>query len=156
MGAPPGSIEKAKTMSGFAYLKYENEYGVPKIEDAVDARDAGEVMDFDHSAVDFDQLQRFTLGNRSLEEEVLNLFRTQSVLYIERLRTAADDLAWLEAAHTLKGSAAGIGAHRVREAALECEILTGEERTANGEAALKRLQARLNEANLLIATFLND
>jgi len=142
-------------MSGFAYLKFENEYGVPEIECASDAENADEIKDFDHSAVDFDQLQRFTLGNRSLEEEVLTLFRTQSVLYIERLRGASDDLAWLEAAHTLKGSAAGIGAHRVREAALECERLTGEDRASNGEAALLRLQDRLKEADLLIAAFLN-
>ena len=154
-------------MSGFAYLSYQDEFGVPNIEGATEAdrpiqgrdrqvRDVDEIKDFDHSAVDFDQLQRFTMGNRSLEEEVLNLFRTQSVLYVERLRAAADDLAWLEAAHTLKGSAAGIGAHKVREAALECENLTGGDRTAKGEAALVKLQDSLNEANLLISTFLND
>jgi len=142
-------------MSGFAYLKYENEYGVPEIESAQDADRADEVGKFDHSAVDFDQLQRFTLGNRSLEAEVLTLFRTQSVLYVERLRDARDDLAWLEAAHTLKGSAAGIGAHRVREAAQECERLTGEDRAEHGEAALGKLQDRLDEADLLIAAFLN-
>jgi len=143
-------------MSSFAYLKYEKEYGVPQIESASDADSAQEIKEFDHSAVDFDQLQRFTLGNRSLEKEVLTLFRTQSVLYIERLRSACDDLAWLEAAHTLKGSAAGIGAHGVRQAAMECERLTGEERARNGEAALRHLQDRLDEADMLIAAFLND
>jgi len=137
-------------MTGFAYLAYEDEISVPVI------ADANTVNEYDHSAVDFDHLRRFTLGNRSLEQEVLNLFRTQSELYMERLEKAADDVAWLEAAHTLKGSAAGIGAHKVREAAGQCERLTGDDRQSGGAAGLKRLRSTLDEANFLIASFLND
>lgn len=141
-------------MSGFEYLRFETERRVPEVEEAQIASD--EIVDFDHSAVDFDHLQRFTMGNRNLEEEVLNLFRTQSVIYMQRLQDAADDKGWREAAHTLKGSAAGIGAHKVREAATLCEQLCGTDRHEKGPKSIARLQKTLDEANLLIAKFLND
>lgn len=141
-------------MAGFEYLAYEAEQRVPEVDGTGGA--APEILDFDHSAVDFDHLQRFTMGNRSLEQEVLTLFRTQSKIYMKRLRDADSDRGWREAAHTLKGSAAGIGAHRVREAAAACEQLAGEARRAEGADKLRRLDSALSEADLLIAKFLND
>lgn len=145
-----GVVPEGWDMSGFAYLAYEDEHGVPEIE-SVD-----EIQDFDHSAIDFDHLQRFTLGNRSLEEEVLNLFRTQTVIYMDRLGSAENDTEWHSAAHTIKGSALGIGATRVGEAAGRCEKLHGPDRATSGENAVKQLQKRLEEANFLIAKYLND
>jgi HPt (histidine-containing phosphotransfer) domain-containing protein len=63
--------------------------------------------------VDRQYLARFTLGNAALEREVLSLFAEQAPLYLQQLQTAKTSKAWREAAHTLKGSAAAVGARRV-------------------------------------------
>ncbi len=67
--------------------------------------------------VDLVHLSRYTLGERALEREVLELFCTQSVVYLERLRQAQSDQDWKDAAHSLKGSATAIGAWRAADAA---------------------------------------
>ena len=70
----------------------------------------------DDRPIDLVHLARTTMGDRSLEREVLQLFDRQSTLLIARMRSAATgNVATL--AHTLKGSARGIGAWRVARAA---------------------------------------
>ena len=49
--------------------------------------------------VDLVHLSRYTLGERALEREVLQLFCTQSTIYLERLREAKSDKDWTDAAH---------------------------------------------------------
>ncbi|HEY0441127.1 MAG TPA: Hpt domain-containing protein [Xanthobacteraceae bacterium] len=66
--------------------------------------------------IDLVHLARMTLGDRGLEREVLQLFARQSVQLVERMRTAPPDAVAM-LAHTLKGSARGIGACRVAAAA---------------------------------------
>ena len=110
----------------------------------------------DDLPIDFDHLQRFTLGNRCLEREVLTLFRTQARTCIDRMRQADDDKAWHEAAHTLKGSAAGIGAWAVQEAAREAERLAGPERLSGAEAAIAGLESAVGQTDVFIAQFLNE
>ena len=63
--------------------------------------------------VDLAYLARFTLGNVTLEREVLALFAAQMPLYLEALRGARGRKAWREAAHSIKGSACAIGAWRL-------------------------------------------
>ncbi|WP_020177941.1 Hpt domain-containing protein [Methylopila sp. M107] len=72
-------------------------------------------------AIDVGHLTRQTMGDRSLEREVLELFRRQSRILMFRLEalTAPKDRAGV--AHTLKGSARGVGASRVAFAAEELE-----------------------------------
>jgi len=66
--------------------------------------------------LDEDHLQRMTLGDRGLEREVLEIFIRQAALMLRRISGAKPALA-AAAAHTLKGSARGIGAWRVAQAA---------------------------------------
>lgn len=106
--------------------------------------------------IDFDHLQRFTMGNRSLEAEVLSLFRSQSHSCIERLKTASDDRDWHEAAHTLKGAAAGIGAWAVHEASRTVEQMQGNVRVSDGYTALDTLEAAISDTDAMIAQFLNE
>lgn len=96
--------------------------------------------------VDLVHLSRFTMGNRDLEREVLSLFCKQSVLFIDRMRQAGDDQAWREATHTMKGSARGIGAWAVGDAAEAAEQLTGEGRDQFGASAIARLDVAFKEA----------
>ena len=71
-------------------------------------------------AVDFAHLARMTLGEKGLEREVLDLFEQQADMLLARM--AADEPRMVGAfAHTLAGSATGIGAWRVAEAATALE-----------------------------------
>lgn len=70
-------------------------------------------------AIDLDHLERMTLGDAALEREVLALFVTQAEALIGRLAGWPDDAARL--AHTLTGSARGVGAFTVAEAAERLE-----------------------------------
>ena len=73
----------------------------------------------DGPAIDTDHLSRMTLGERDLEREVLGLFARQSADLLARLERLPREGAAL--AHTLKGSARGIGAFAVAQAADELE-----------------------------------
>ena len=67
-------------------------------------------------AIDTEHLARMTLGERSLEREVLELFGRQADMLLPRIRRGDPALA-AASAHTLKGSAVGIGAFGVARAA---------------------------------------
>src|SRR5690349_8857859 len=75
----------------------------------------------DDRAIDLVHLARTTLGDRALEREVLQLFDRQSSILIARMRGAAPAVV-AALAHTLKGSARGIGAWRVAHAAETLEL----------------------------------
>ena len=69
-------------------------------------------------AVDFAHLERYTGGDMALMEEVLGLFREQAQIWMRLLDPAAEDDAWRDGAHSLKGSALAIGAFALAD---ECE-----------------------------------
>lgn len=104
----------------------------------------------DERPIDLVHLARTTMGDRSLEREVLQLFDRQSTLLIARMRAASPGgIAYL--AHTMKGSARGIGAWRVARAAEALELAGGADDTAR---ALDQLAAASDEACALIAELL--
>ena len=94
---------------------------------------------------------RTTLGDRSLEREVLQLFDRQAGLLLARMQSR-DAAAMAALAHTLKGSAASIGATDVMLAAAAVEHAGAGER----EAALDRLAAAIDEACAAIAGLLRE
>jgi HPt (histidine-containing phosphotransfer) domain-containing protein len=108
--------------------------------------------------LDRGHLARMTLGNRSLEQEVLELFDRQAELLVIRMRkggTLGDSAAVSALAHALKGSAAGIGAAEVASAAERTE------RAANGSAeecsaAIDRLAEAVDKARALIGELLRQ
>lgn len=69
-------------------------------------------------------LSRMTFGDRGLEREVLQLFDRQAELLMQRIHASAP-AAIVTLAHTLKGSAVGIGASRVARAAANTELAAG-------------------------------
>ena len=102
--------------------------------------------------IDLGHLHRMTLGERSLEREVLQLFCRQTEIMIARMRTAKPAVA-AASAHTLIGSARGIGAWRVAAAAELVErAATSETRKLRG--ALAALIATIDEAKVTIADLL--
>lgn len=104
--------------------------------------------------VDLTHLARYTLGERALEREVLELFCTQSVLYLEQLKAALSDKAWKEAAHSLKGSARAVGAWRAAQAAERAEALQGDGLIQFRAAQISEIEASLREAEAYITALL--
>ena len=108
------------------------------------------------NSIDQVHLERMTLGDRGLEREVLAIFARQTAMTLERIVGAGPARA-AAAAHRLKGSARGIGAWRVAEAA---ERLEQAATTAADEAtmlsALADLEAASFEARLAIGLRLGE
>ncbi|MBA4038019.1 MAG: histidine kinase [Bradyrhizobium sp.] len=77
----------------------------------------------DDGPIDFEHLQRMTLGDAGLEQEVLAMFSAQAARLVSTLAAMPSDAAAL--AHTLKGSARAIGAFAVAEAASRLEAVIG-------------------------------
>ena len=75
----------------------------------------------DDGPLDIAHLKRMTLGDASLEREVLAMFSAQAASLVSALSGLPSDASAL--AHTLKGSARAIGAFAVAEAASDLEAL---------------------------------
>jgi HPt (histidine-containing phosphotransfer) domain-containing protein len=100
--------------------------------------------------IDDDHLGRMTLGDRSLEREVLEIFARQAALTLDRIAGASPQKA-AAAAHTLKGSARGIGAWRVAQAAERLEkAASGGAEEAIIQEAIAELEAASFEARVAI------
>ena len=106
----------------------------------------GEAAPIDHA-----YLARFTLGNTTLEHEVLELFADHAPTYLLRLMAATTDRAWHEAAHTLKGSARAVGARQVGALAEEAERIKGFSDPEARAASIDALSAALGDARQYIA-----
>ena len=102
------------------------------------------------AVIDLVHLARMTLGEKSLEAEVLGLFDRQARLLLARMRNASPAAAGAFA-HTLRGSALGIGAWRVAEAAAAVERQAGEPATPDLGDALARLADAIDAARAVIA-----
>jgi HPt (histidine-containing phosphotransfer) domain-containing protein len=112
--------------------------------------------DGQHAVIDEDHLGRMTLGDRRLEREVLEIFVRQTVIMLERIGGAEPALA-AAAAHTLTGSARGIGAWRVARAAEQLErVANGKSGAAVLDEAVEELKSATVEASAAIATRLGD
>lgn len=103
------------------------------------------------AVIDLGHLARMTFGDRSLEREVLQLFDRQAELLLARMRSGAPP-AIGALAHTLRGSASGIGADNVAQAAQAVEQAGNAERLA----AMDALDAAIVEARAAIAKLLHD
>jgi len=102
--------------------------------------------------IDLEHLQRMTLGDAGIEQEVLTMFSAQSARLVQTLMTQPSDAGAL--AHTLKGSARAIGAFAVADAAerLEGAIRAG----SNPSAALAGLAEAVVEARGVIEGLLRS
>ncbi|NKB53306.1 MAG: hypothetical protein GKR97_13965 [Rhizobiaceae bacterium] len=100
--------------------------------------------------VDLVHLSRQSLGDRSLENEILRLFHSQSQLYLERLECAKTAQERKFAAHTVVGSARGLGAWKV---AKEAELV---EQASTRGCDVSALRAAVDEANDYIEALLSD
>ncbi len=107
------------------------------------------------SVLDDDHLGRMTLGDRDLEREVLEIFARQTTLSLNRL-VGAEPARAAAVAHTLKGSARGVGAWRVARAAERLEQAAAGKVDAAIEAAIAQLDAASIEVRKAIGARLGD
>jgi HPt (histidine-containing phosphotransfer) domain-containing protein len=106
------------------------------------------------TVIDETHLERMTLGDRRLEREVLELFVRQTTIMLGRI-VGADPALAAAAAHTLKGSARGIGAWRVARAAELVENAASEGSAAAMEEAVTELKSASLEASAAIGARLS-
>ena len=104
--------------------------------------------------IDREHLARMTLGDDSLEREVLALFDRQADMLLARMSKSAPAVAGA-AAHTLKGSARGIGAWRVASAAEAVELAVARP-AAEFKATLGAIKIAVDEAKAAIADMLRS
>ena len=104
--------------------------------------------------VDLVYLSKQTFGSKELETEVLGLFLSHSVQCLMRLKNAVDDKEWLEAAHSIKGSAKAIGAWAISETAETYERKAAEGALENKEAACSDLENLIGETNSYISNLI--
>jgi len=92
--------------------------------------------------LDRSHFDHMTAGDRALQIEVLGLFRQQVEAWRARLTTGEE---WQEAAHTLKGSARGIGLNALAAACEAAESAPEAERLAALADVHRALGAALSE-----------
>jgi HPt (histidine-containing phosphotransfer) domain-containing protein len=83
-------------------------------------------------------LNEYSMHNQELAAEIMDLFLIQLPRMLEALETAAGQTEWNFATHTLKGSAAAIGALRLQKLAAELEAMSFQ---VDDNLRLLRLQA---------------
>jgi HPt (histidine-containing phosphotransfer) domain-containing protein len=109
--------------------------------------------------LDVEHLGHMTLGDCQLEREVLEIFVRQSAttldLVLDRL-ARRDPAAAAAAAHAMIGSARGIGAWRVAQAAEQLERAANARNEQELDGALAALKAASLEANAAIGAHLAD
>jgi len=103
--------------------------------------------------IDLEHLARVTMDDRDIEREVLRLFDLQAGSLLDRLKQAdLPDITTL--AHTLKGSALGIGANRVAAAARGLERAAAGADDRSVRQAMRDLREAVEEARLTISDLL--
>lgn len=95
--------------------------------------------------IDLVHLARQTLGDRSLEQEILSLYLKQAQSLLQRIAESACVRERGDFAHTLKGSSRAVGAWQVATAAEAVEIVPPEQ-DAEFSRAIAALRTCVNAA----------
>jgi HPt (histidine-containing phosphotransfer) domain-containing protein len=103
-------------------------------------------------AVDFAHLETYAAGDAVVIEEVLALFREQAAMWIRLLDPASE--GWRDAAHTLKGSALGVGAFALADACAAAETASAD--AIERAAKLERVRDALDAALADIAAYVHE
>lgn len=88
---------------------------------------------FDHAF-----LSEYSMQDQKLASEILELFLVQLPAMVKALEAADSETAWSFATHTLKGSAATLGALRLHDLAVELDAMPFQ---AEDNIRLLRVQA---------------
>lgn len=100
--------------------------------------------------IDLKHLRRYTLGDASLEREILDLFLNQLPNTIAALAGAVNQKEWKIAAHTLKGSGRAVGAWRLARIAEQAEHSEGVSNSDHAAQTVRLLEEAADEARTFI------
>jgi hypothetical protein len=106
----------------------------------------------DTQPIDRNHLFRMTLGDHKLECEVLQLFERQAGMLLSRMGEA-DPAGVAALAHTLQGTARGVGAWNVARAAEAVEVAAGA-RNVELQPAMNALSGAIDDARRAIVELL--
>jgi HPt (histidine-containing phosphotransfer) domain-containing protein len=106
-------------------------------------------------AVDFGHLEAYAAGDQQVVDEVLAIFREQAALWLRLLDPAAEGGAWRDAAHTIKGSAMGVGAFALAEACAAAEQAVRAD-AVEREVLLERIRDALDLVLADIAAYAHE
>jgi HPt (histidine-containing phosphotransfer) domain-containing protein len=104
-------------------------------------------------AIDFAYLEAYAGHDQAIVDEVLGLFREQAAMWARLLDPALEGGSWRDAAHSLKGSARGIGAGALAEA---CEAAERGAGTGVGVHQLGAVRDALDAVLADIAAYLHE
>lgn len=111
---------------------------------------------YSRKPVDLVHLSRQTFGSKDLEAEVLNLFLSHSIQCLQRMQAAKTDQQWVDAAHSIKGSARAIGAWEVGDLAERYEQNAIAGTLVEKAEAGRAIELAVKEANDYIRTLVSD
>lgn len=80
--------------------------------------------------IDVKHLDRYVAGDRALRDEILAIYEEQVETWANMLDPQADDMAWRDAAHALKGASRGVGAWELGELCAKAEKMVGDKSSA--------------------------
>lgn len=108
------------------------------------------------SAIDFEHLRTYTGGDTAVEQEILGVFIQQADIWVRMLQSSDDDKAWVDAAHSLKGSARGVGAWRVAEICEQAEQLADDSTLEERDTAIDNLKTAIADTVYFIQQHLDQ
>lgn len=113
-------------------------------------------MSHDES-MDFNRIQETSDGDREFETELFNMFLDDTAERIEALDAAiadGDAESCHRQAHTIKGSAANVGATRLCEISLQLESFDPKADKAEAESCLARMKSEFENTKAAIQDYL--
>ncbi len=103
-------------------------------------------------AIHIDELRHYTAGDEAVMRDVLDIFRTQAALWLDQLSPDLSDTDWTALAHSLKGSARGIGALAFAAIAEEAETAPASSRPGLRARLGRELERVVAEIEHIITT----
>lgn len=97
--------------------------------------------------LDLDHLSAQAAGDKMLMQQVLGLFLDHAATVLDALTAAKDAKSWRDHAHSLKGSAKGVGCWAVADAA------SAAEQNPLDPATIPPLRAAFSEARAAISVY---
>lgn len=95
--------------------------------------------------IDFDHLNQYVGGDKSLTAEVFSLFKHQVEMWGRALVVDADDETWASVTHSLRGTALAVGATQLAQLCENAEELVGDSnRPGSRDVALQNIEFRIS------------
>ncbi len=114
-----------------------------------------ETIDGGPLPIDLEHLSQYTADDPAVTRDVLTLFRDQAEVWLAAMGNATDLQGWMDAAHTMKGAAGGVGAPEIAELAIEAESVSGLD-TPERADVYARLETAIARATRYASQLLED